>query len=114
MSHSPEPWRTSSPRFIRCADGVGYVVADACCPEDADRIVACVNACRGIPTDELTQHGVISGKPGVAARGLLADAQSIADRLNDPLAPNPGWPSGICTDPDYDVTKPLLDLGDFQ
>jgi len=67
MEHTPEPWKIN--RQGICLDGVGIdteddsVVEVACsdCTGDderlsevnARRIVACVNACRGIPTEAL-------------------------------------------------------------
>lgn len=64
--HSREPWRVGKHSFIvdnsganplSSADDVrlygGYLVAESVFLNDARRIVACVNACEGIPTDEL-------------------------------------------------------------
>lgn len=41
--------------------------------ENARRIVACVNACRGLPTDELEQKGLVAA---VGTQLLEADQQS--------------------------------------
>ncbi len=57
--HSPEPWRAllngSGPHSI--ATKASVVVVSFCAgienPDDARRIVACVNACAGIPTAAL-------------------------------------------------------------
>jgi hypothetical protein len=74
VSHSPEPWTTTGTdrnpdgRLVTI-DGIydanGELVADAClgaayCEDvglmnapDLERIVACVNYCQGIPTEQL-------------------------------------------------------------
>lgn len=69
MNHSPEPWEVD-PVTGGVVDTNGSIVCDAIVGdsspddpgpmEDADieRIVACVNACRGIPTSAL-KAGVI-------------------------------------------------------
>ncbi len=55
MSHSPEPWTTDkfeSGGYIADANGEAILYQDdyeRLLREDADRIVACVNACAGIP-----------------------------------------------------------------
>lgn len=56
--HSPEPW-FSEDDFVLCSNGesVGWI-SHGPSPlnvsrEDQARIVACINACAGIPTDEL-------------------------------------------------------------
>jgi hypothetical protein len=61
MSHSPEPWRliNRGHDFCVAADGtqIGGISADDGMIDLDDpnwlRIVACVNACRGIPTEAL-------------------------------------------------------------
>lgn len=66
MSHSPEPWRLIDSGFlnsVRCCDKNGEFVAGYCSDEGSiakgdpnwERIVACVNACVGIPTERLAQ-----------------------------------------------------------
>lgn len=66
--HSKEPWRVIS---IDGWDGVGTVpdergFADDICklvynnPSNARRIVACINACKGISTENLESRGVIA------------------------------------------------------
>lgn len=77
MPHSPEPWRTgweiSSQVALEDANGKtigimgrrgaivlpGHAQQD---PPDANiqRIIACVNACARIPTEELQQHGKLA------------------------------------------------------
>jgi hypothetical protein len=70
QKHTPEPWK-----LYRNDQSVGDVVGHAVCDvwprgddhiaseegkANARRIVACVNACRGLPTDELEAKGVVS------------------------------------------------------
>lgn len=64
MTHSPEPWTTYTvvgQTGIRDGKGLPLVhAADEMSKPDAKRIVACVNACKGIPTEDLAQiweHG---------------------------------------------------------
>jgi hypothetical protein len=63
MNHSPEPWTTDSFEsggYIADADGNPVAYQDdyeQLTREDAERIVACVNFCRGIPTDVLLRRG---------------------------------------------------------
>ena len=64
MTHSPEPWRyadgevafTYGPQIIDKSD-VAWTGCDDNCErvskDNAERIVACVNACAGIPADKL-------------------------------------------------------------
>ena len=78
MKHSPEPWKTEGelpdrfgkdPSIVAgIFDADGYLVADSVIGrgycENADliaddnmkRIVACVNFCRGLPTQFLEEH----------------------------------------------------------
>lgn len=51
MSHTKEPWKLSATEHIVASDK--YVVAVDCKPEDARRIVACVNACAGFSNQTL-------------------------------------------------------------
>lgn len=64
QKHTPEPWRVSgngTMRFIDASVGNGMAQEVATCMRvehgdmeaNARRIVACVNACEGIPTDYL-------------------------------------------------------------
>lgn len=63
---NPEPWAVSEPdpRYIRpgtIEDADGYRVAEAWgsdCNKIAARIVACVNACKGVSTKELEELGI--------------------------------------------------------
>ncbi|WP_434430301.1 hypothetical protein [Aeromonas veronii] len=65
--HTPEPWTVSEKTLVRldCAYLIrpvnetnyeyGATLA-ATSQQDARRIVACVNACAGVPTEELERH----------------------------------------------------------
>jgi hypothetical protein len=87
MSHSPEPWRIEDrkdsdyDKYVTILDAnnveviEGGLSGEDCCacaghpamlPIDAERIVACVNACRGIPTEELAKY-----PNGLDAVGLI-------------------------------------------
>ncbi|MGU5817828.1 hypothetical protein ACV1EH_00535 [Aeromonas caviae] len=69
--HTPEPWTVSEKTLVRldCAYLIrpvnetnyeyGATLA-ATSQQDARRIVVCVNACRGLPTDELEQKGLVA------------------------------------------------------
>ena len=62
MSHSPEPWAVcgcdgSKVCRIPTIDFKHDTVAVTQNPADAERIVACVNACKGIPTEALQDAG---------------------------------------------------------
>ena len=90
--HTPEPWRIRiGPRDDQetcdiqiCGDI--FVLADLNGPQyphqhpNAERIVACVNACAGIPTDQLS---TLMGE----VRGVLEEAQyRMPDRYNSDIA----------------------------
>lgn len=102
--HTPEPWElhydeNSGEWPMIMAGGIvsGKIVANVnpssfCIPahgfvdmpslDNARRIVACVNACRGLPTDELEQKGLIAA---VGAELLELDCKinEMADLLRD-------------------------------
>jgi len=79
--HTPGPWKVERDGSVTA--GQAYVIPSsevlADFPQspvskgDAARIVACVNACEGVPTAELV--AVAEGKP--EAMGLLASAQHL-------------------------------------
>lgn len=53
-SHAPEPWRTSmelQTKRLFLVDGKGNEVQMS--DEDVRRVAACINACRGLPTEWL-------------------------------------------------------------
>lgn len=63
MTHSPEPWKLAQvddddERFT-AEDATGHRLEsdpyDGVSTEDWTRIVACVNACQGIPTEDLVR-----------------------------------------------------------
>lgn len=72
--HTPEPWfyhrQGFSTVYIEARIGGGMLQEIAACgpcqdgteqqDENARRIVACVNACRGLPTDELERKGLVA------------------------------------------------------
>lgn len=56
--HSPEPWREGEDmgfqlRQVLDANGLQVCAAEAGSPDDIHRIIACINACKGIPTEDL-------------------------------------------------------------
>ena len=88
--HTPEPWFYHRQGFstvyieARIRGGMLQEIA-ACGPcqdgteqqdENARRIVACVNACRGLPTDELERKGLVAAV-GVEPIGWI----SVKDRM---------------------------------
>lgn len=83
--HTPEPWQAhqdaSGDVFISSAETslhiaeIGSEDDDTAIP-DARRIVACVNACRGLPTDELEQKGLVA-----AVGTQLLEADQLRDEL---------------------------------
>lgn len=97
MSNShPEPWKADW-RIVKNSRGFRVAIAEAStdveCAETARRIVACVNACRGLSTDELEQHGLVSAVGSELAElvrqrdELLRDMQDVLDMLiNQPHA----------------------------
>lgn len=73
--HSPEPWRledTGLPLFIydsntqEFPEGNHVAEVPNGLRDSAKRIVACVNACRGIPTEELEKLAIETDMPLVA------------------------------------------------
>ena len=84
--HTPEPWKLCR-NDQSVGDARGYAVCDVWPRGDdqlaseegkdnARRIVACVNACRGLPTDELEQKGIVA-----AAGTQLLDVEQQRDEL---------------------------------
>jgi hypothetical protein len=82
--HSPEPWRATDDAAwmggARVWSGLGARMFEAS-EVDARRIVACVNACAGIPTEALGAGGA-----GALYR-LLNDAEWFYSTA-DPLPPD--------------------------
>jgi len=61
--HTPEPWHECAEGECGCGQilGPGSVyITTVKDPATRRRIVACVNACRGLPTDELEQKGLVA------------------------------------------------------
>ncbi len=58
MKHSPEPWEVTEVgageffivKYEKGGDGWEFSVGEIDRKQDAERIVACVNACQGLPT----------------------------------------------------------------
>jgi hypothetical protein len=90
MSHSKEPWYWKY-GYIFSAEHKVVTYIDPRCDdeisqEDADRIVACVNACRGIPTELLgrVEHACIADNArmlGLELRPTHLDLLAIAEIL---------------------------------
>lgn len=73
--YSPEPWRAllngSGPHSIATSASVVVSFCNGIAKaEDARRIVACVNACAGIPTEALEAHTLTGA---VRALAVLVD-----------------------------------------
>ena len=110
IKHTPEPWclPPGDLIFVSKVGGKGYVakmmplgaprdrkglptdISDEMCA-NARRIVACVNACRGLLTDELEQKGLVAA---VGTQLLEADQQR--DELLEELVITLGSLKEIC------------------
>lgn len=92
MSHSLEPWRVGTAdylgedlRRVEDANGVSVLADCSCEKDDAARIVACVNFCRGIPTKFICGHvaslirtsGTFTVKDGAILIAVTAAPESI-------------------------------------
>ena len=91
MNHSPEPWSVdpTDQEDIHDGNGKWVVCADRYQPvdmsiENAERIVACVNACKGIPTEDL-QDGVIPMHLGKIDPDLAEKLQAIKEMFSPSL-----------------------------
>ncbi|MDM5117230.1 hypothetical protein [Aeromonas hydrophila] len=109
--HEREPWVLGgcSGRMVTTPSGYvgdGYI-ADVDTKDNARRIVACVNACRGLPTDELEQKGVVA-----AVGTQLLELESQRDELlaaleegrraiGEHFAPNDCYATGPMTGDDF-------------
>ena len=80
--HTPEPWEVTDKRFIRQSSGRRHVVARVVGSEEmeanARRIVACINACAGIPTEGLEKTRLGSD--------VLLEMHKISQQRDDLLA----------------------------
>lgn len=78
--HEREPWVLGGCSGRMVTTPSGYVgdgfIADVDTKDNARRIVACVNACRGLPTDELEQKGLVA-----AVGTQLLEADQLRDEL---------------------------------
>lgn len=79
MKHTKEPWRIglcgSEVLSVPIESNDGFVHITEAHPDDARRIVTCVNACAGIPTHELEQANYVH-----AYRKVLKDTmQQLAN-----------------------------------
>lgn len=97
--HTPEPWEYSCGAIFQERGSVSIARTHGAelfqgamtdrdaiserIKEDARRIVACVNACRGLPTDELEQKGLIAavGSDLLELDGQLAEIKQQRDEL---------------------------------
>ncbi|AKJ37019.1 hypothetical protein U876_08860 [Aeromonas hydrophila NJ-35] len=73
IKHTPEPWHECAEGKCGCGQILGpesVYIATVKDPATRRRIVACVNACRGLPTDELEQKGLVAA---VGTQLLAAD-----------------------------------------
>jgi len=88
--HTPEPWICRDNQHYNIGTSEGYAIADMAfeysslgqeeLKANARRIVACVNACAGIPTDQLE-----SGEARYV-RNELADIYALEKRRDELLA----------------------------
>lgn len=93
MSHSPEPWWVDDDGFIASGTGTEHVTVadprmmppgDDLMDDNAQRIVACVNACKGIDTELLEPK--MLGNQIAAKMHALERGQTLAQDLEDLLA----------------------------
>lgn len=91
IKHTPEPWQVhqdaSGDVFISSAKTSFHIAeigseGDEAVIPDARRIVACVNACRGLPTDELEQKGVVAAV-GTQLLGLESQRDELLAALEE-------------------------------
>ena len=82
MSHSPEPWRLEGDYMKHADDELGVYI-DEVGLDDCERIVACVNFCRGVTSDELHRAESLSQKYPPNHLGELLDCrQRFRELLN--------------------------------
>lgn len=122
--HTPEPWSlleagdcikhqvpVSSDRtsILTIATEGAIAFGAVYSADDARRIVACVNACRGLSTDELVQHGLVSAVGTELLEleqqrdELLAALQGMIDIANDS--------QGVAG---YHLNGEVADWGEFE
>ena len=142
MEHTKEPWECSEHKFnappfegtldhecgIYPPDGESGPVAIASGKNDARRIVACVNACAGVTTEELEHGGFVAGlverieRLKDAMRDFVENGYSreraiyevaMITALTDATDVAPEWPkvgAGTTAEPDCDRSA----CGDFS
>lgn len=101
MKHTKEPWLTEQLEnangwWVLCdSEGVEIGSCDGGYEEDdAKRIIACVNACRGLDTKELEENGLVSAVGSELLR-LEAINKELIEAIEIGLGiieidPNPG------------------------
>ena len=93
--HTKEPWRVEL-SWITGSDGKRITCPTACMSRDDDeneanerRIVACVNACAGVATEELEQSGFVAGLVELGERAIegggLAAAGADWVQIDEPV-----------------------------
>ncbi|MFB0774276.1 MULTISPECIES: hypothetical protein [Aeromonas] len=102
--HTPEPWHECAEGECGCGQilGPGSVyITTVKDPATRRRIVACVNACRGLPTDELEQKGLVA---------------AIGTQLLDVEQQRDGWQTALgtvlATIPDAEIIRASGTVGD--
>jgi hypothetical protein len=90
MNHTKEPWRVGNHHNCVISDtpipGVdseacveyygGHCICESCTDANSERIIACVNACKGI-TNEALDAGLINHLIGLYALELGIDKQDL-------------------------------------
>jgi hypothetical protein len=122
MAHTQEPWRTGRAgavvanfpiKEIGGSDDIeyygGHLVCESVTKSNAARIVACVNACAGIPIEKLTQ---VENSPAPIFDLLLQTAKQrdellVALKSAREFIVN-GIEVGAIKMPDADTTDPAL------
>jgi hypothetical protein len=70
-SHAPEPWAQLG-RYVR--DATGRIVLRGKTPADVRRVVACINAFAGVPTEAVETFQIqVSGGAGLGPDPALAE-----------------------------------------
>ena len=122
--HTPEPWAIQSHGLPEGLHGIiaphhaKWFVAEDCKKVDAIRIVACVNACAGIPTHALeAQSGEFLTASQIVARRECWHVERERDRLaelNAELEANLAHADAACADYKAQVAELLAALIEHQ
>lgn len=104
MSYTKEPWvvakgRTHNNNLViedSCGECIALVMEGGINDEeDARRIVACVNACAGLPTDLIEKHGVTRSGIAKGVEELEKQRDALLDFANHiataPQLSGTGW-----------------------